>query len=399
MAEKLSHAGFKTAYVEITPQMARPFPLLLGEADKKLKHFLQALGFLKLQKGGFCVLSPQGVWPLQDMRAMAGHCPVIKNALRRAQPEDFKDFSQDWLSRLSFNLSSQVFDGNLSALSSDRLNLFEDCYLFSPSLKKIKLFKRDHPDMAFYSLLSGSALWDEQEERFVKNPSFQQNKEGLGKERFAIKPSQQDKDLDSQSFAANPSPQQNKGLKDQGFSSGKGAKIGPQKRFEPESRKYIWLSSAPPFIRKDQSAQGLKPLWQWRGGFLKADFGDYESLIPSHFILIKDIFLPWSHDNLFSVFHQSGLLELWSRQAFEAVSGDFLSSGRAQLEAFFKGGRFSLSERQAPEGMAVFGPEALKSPPSSLQDRLYVEDLNLFSQGDLASALQAEAQLFEALAN
>lgn len=367
LAQQLSRSGFKTAYVEIVPQRVRPFPLLLGETSEQGKHFLQSLGFLKLQEGGFCILSPQGVWPLQDMRAMAGHCPVIKNALRRAQPEDFKDFSKDWLSWLSLNLSGRVFDGNLCAFSSDRLDLFKDCFLFSPSLKKIRLFKKDHPDIAFYSLLNGSVFWDETAEHFVINPS----------------------------------PQGQNLREQEGFSNRFPAKIdSPPGRFEPESQKYIWLSDPPPFVRQGKWALSPQPLWQWRSGFLKADFGDYESLIPSHFLLIKDIFLPWSHDNLFSVFHHSGLLEVWSRQAFGAVPvpGAFLSSARAQLEAFFKGGRFSFSERRASEeGMAVFGPEVLKSPSSSLQDRLYIGDPNRFFQGDLDSLIQAETLAFEDL--
>ena len=420
LVEQLSHAGFKTAYAEVSPPVARPFPVFLDDRSEKAKHFLQSLGFLNRQKAGLCVLSPEGVWPLQDMRDMADRHSVIKNGWRHSRPEDFKDFSKDWLSRLSLNLAGRVFDGNCAVFSSDRLNLFSDCFLFSPSLRKIKEFKRDHPGISFYSLPANSIFWDERGESFIVS-----------------------------------APQNGKSSKEGGFQKALPNRKKAGHRFESESRKYIWLCDLPPLawekawvgasgpppgdglspaeegiydsakqikqqglpapsvgkaapkakvaakayrsspVFGKERGRGLKPLWQWRAGFLKADFGDYESLIPSHFILIKDVFLPWSHDNLFSIFHHSGVLEVWSRQAFDGPPASFLPSASAQLGAFFKGGRFSLMERQALEGMPVYGPEALQKLFSSEKSRLYVEDLGLFFQGDLGSLIQAEEQLFE----
>ena len=59
LVKQLNAKGKKTAYLEITPYLKKPFPLFLDES--KEKNFLENLGFLSFQEEGFCFLSPEGV--------------------------------------------------------------------------------------------------------------------------------------------------------------------------------------------------------------------------------------------------------------------------------------------------------------------------------------------------
>ena len=332
LAQKLSEKGQTVAYVEILPRQKNPFGLFLDEYSKKEKEFLECLGFLFRQEGGFCLLSPEGVWPLQDMKYMNDRHSVLKNKLTE---DSFKNFKNYWLSYLSLNLAGKVFEYNNSEFSNKSLNLFSDYFLFEASFKKIEQFQKDHPKITFYKVLLKDISFEE------KQPRFFIQKELL------------------------------------------------------KSKKYFCLGVHHFPIRKDENS--CRPYWEWSACFFKAGFGDYEKMIPSHFISLKDIFLPWSHDNLLSVFHKNSQLEVWVRKPCGRKKESLFKGVKEHLETFFEGCDFSSIEKKSPKGPLIYGHESLKMKHSALKNRVYVESLNDFFQSDLVSEIRSEYELFKSL--
>ena len=332
LAKKLSEEGRTVAYVEILPRQKSPFGLFLDENSKMEKEFLECIGFLFQQEGGFCLLSPEGVWPLQDMRHIDDRHSTLKNKLKE---DSFKDFKKYWLAYLSLNLAGKVFEYNNSEFSNKSLNLFSNYFLFEASFKKIEQFQNDHPKVSFYKA-------------FLEDVSFKEKQQG-----FFI----QQKPL--------------------------------------ESEKYFWLGGHDFPILKNRETRW--PYWEWSACFFKADFGDYEKIIPSHFVSLKDLFLPWSHDNLLSVFHKNSQLEVWMRKPCGRKKESLLKGVKEHLETFFEGCSFSSIEKKPPKGPIVYGHESLKFKTSALKNRVYIENLNDFFQSDLVSEIQSEHKLFKSL--
>lgn len=333
LAKKLSEEKQKVAYVEVLPRPKNPFGIFLDENSKEEKEFLETLGFLSRQEGGLCLLSPEGVWPLQDMREMKDRHCVLRNKLNE---QSFKEFDKYWLSYLSLNLAGKVFEYNNSEFSNKALNLFSDYFLFEASFKKTEHFQKDCPDVSFYQL-----------------------------------------QLDEISFAK----------KEQVF-------FVQQKPLK--SKMYFWLAGNHHFpIPKNQKS--CEPHWQWSAFFFKADFEDYAEVIPSHFVSIKHLFLPWSHDNLLSVFHEKGHLEVWVRQAYKRGIDSILQGVERHLKTYFPGCVFTAIEKKFQKSLMVYGEESLKFKIPDFKGRVYTESLNDFFQGDLVSEIRAERELFKGL--
>lgn len=332
LAEKLSEKGKKTAYVEILPRPKSPFGLFLDENSKEEREFLKTLGFLFRQEGGFCLLSSEGVWPLQNVGEMKDRHPVLTNKLSE---KSFKDFKNHWLTYLSFNLAGKVFEYNNSELSDKSLNLFSDYFLFEPSFKKTKYFQTDHHKISFYKAQFEEISFDNKELNCVI---------------------------------------QNQTLK---------------------AEAYFWLAENHfPIL---ENKKNCKPYWQWTAFFLKTDFGEYKEIIPSHFVSIQHLFLPWSHDNLLSVFNKRDYLEVWVRQAYEKDKESLLQGVKEHLKTLFPKCVFSSMEKTSPKGPIVYGKEKLELRVSDFKNKVYIENLNDFFQGDLASEIRAERKLFKSL--
>ena len=369
LAKKLIESDKKIAYVEILPQLKSPFGLFLKNSFFEEKQFLQSLGFLLYQKGGFCILSPKGVWPLQDMQGICHS--VLKNHFlnKNLSPEEGEHhhFKNHWLNYLSLNLASKVFEYNNSCWSNNKLNLFDDYFLFEPSLKKMELFKNNHPNISFY-----------------------------------------------QAF-----------VNDIGFDKAKGVYVIKNKPLK--SKSCVWLGDSGPLFLNPKPA---KPYWIWEAYFFEVNFNHYAEIIPPHFVCLKNLFLPWSHNNLLSVFHKAGQLEVWVRRPYTKANPDFKSEvlGTQLLskpykktkEDFVKANRLgSLANKQADPDFVqalkehlhlyfphhsflpinkksflsfkVYGQEALLN--HSVKNGIYIETAQDFFQQDLAHALHSEKQL------
>lgn len=327
LAKKLSEEGHKINYIEVTPREKNPFGIFIDQEDKEIKELFESLGFLFQQEGGFCVISPQGIWSLQDMGLMSDRLKVLKN--KRKDELLFKDC---WISHLSLNFAGKVFEYNDSEFSDQDLNLFSDYFVFKSSVKKWDQFQKDHPQISFYSALSEEILFEENLLNF----------------------------------------------------SLKGTKTF-------KSQEIIWLLS--PSIPHLKGTKPVSGCWRWQSYFFKLELGDYEGIIPSHFISLGNVFFPWSHDNLLSVFYESGVLEVWIRSPYKTSQRSFEKEIRKHLQLVFPGGSLDFVERKPFFGPFVYGPESLSSPPLKKKG-LYIEDMNSFYQSDLASEIQSEKRYF-----
>ena len=157
------------------------------------------------------------------------------------------------------------FDFNDSCFSRDSLSLFSDCFLFEPSFRKKEEFKKDHSKIYFFS---------KKLEDLIKKKS-----QALGEEGFNLIKNQ---------------------LEDLGVSA-----------------KNIFCFSD----RVMQLAFSNRTMFQWQAVFFDADLGGYESVVPNHFLGIKQLLFPWCYDNLMSVFQKKGILEVWMRLPLDRDTG------------------------------------------------------------------------------
>lgn len=329
MAKRLSREGRKTAYVELLPRLQNPLGLFLDQNSSWEKDFFESLGFLFQQKGGFCVLSPEGVWPLQEMKAMKSRQPVLS---REGFDDSFKDFKNHWLSCLSFNLAGKVFENNNSEFSDKNLPLFSDYFLFEPSLKRIKQFEADHSRITFYQASLDDLHYEKDKALFF-----------LEKEALPAK-------------------------------------------------EYFFLGE--PILEKQKKF--FKPSFQWKALFFEVDFGDYKDTIPAHFVSLKNLFFPWTHDNLLSTFHKNRHLEVWMRLPVQQDPKDYLKDVGEHLSTFFPGIHLSSLAKNSPPSLTLYSDKSLDFS-SNFKKELYVENLQNFFQADLVSSLQAERDLFNSL--
>ncbi|MCY4321125.1 MAG: hypothetical protein OXC37_01785 [Bdellovibrionaceae bacterium] len=295
LAQKLALKKQKVAYVECLPRLKNPFGIFLNENDKSLKLFLENLGFLSQQEGGFCLISPEGVWPLQERKIIANRIPTIKNLSHPLQNK--ASFKTYWLSYLSLNMSSKIFKDNDSVLKNKRVNLLDDYFLFEASPKKIEEFKTKFNYISFFSAPSKSIL-------------FKKNKASL--------------ELENKTLNADK----------------------------------IYCFSSPDRISEDLKLKN-KNHWQWQAFYLKADFSKYTQIIPTHFVFLKNIYWPWCYDNLLSIFHRQGLLEVWMKINSTEKLSRFKEQAKKHLNDFFKGCQLKTINKDFKKSFKVYSEEFL----------------------------------------
>ena len=333
LAKQLAVIGQRTAYVENLFRLKNPFALFLNANEKDQREFLESLGFLSQQDGGFCLLSPEGVWPLQDMKAIAKRQAPIQNFTCSFKKELNPPFKDNWLSYLSLNLSAKVFRGNNSIFKNRGVNLLADCFLFEPSSKKMEEFKNNHPNISFLTAQE-------------KNIFFKGQQAVL---------SLKDKTLTAKNF--------------------------------------ICLTSSDRISSDFNSTD--KAQWQWHAYYLTVDFADYKEIIPSHFIFLKNIYLPWCYDNLLSVFHRQGMLEVWMKLKPKENSAQFIKQAENHLKDFFKNCNLKPTNKPTAKGFTVYGEERFHF--NFPKKAAYVENCKDFFHGDLASEIRNERELFKKL--
>ena len=390
LAKQLSLKGRKTAYLEISPYFKRPFPLFLE--DSKEKDFLKSLGFLHSQEEGFCLLSPEGVYLAKEQ----GQKKEKERRLKFKKPALNRTFLKENLfSSLAQNLTARVFDFNDSYFSEDSLPLFSDCFLFEPSLRKKQEFNKSQPQITFLSL-----SLDDLKQMLPSTPSnFITSTTASG----SVSSNSSGSSAHSVSFAGPlisgkpvlpAAVQPFAGISSKQKSS---YKLLLQKEFLSGIKNHFSCSAKYTFCLSDRVMSLILPDkadFQWRASFFSADLDGYESIIPEHFLGIKQFLFPWCYDNLLSVFQKKGILEVWMRLPIDRDEREFVKKAQENLESFFPGAKFQLKNQNPLKSFYVYGKEILNSSDSPFA---YMQNSQDFFQASLAQDIRKEIQLSQTL--
>ena len=339
LAQQLSLQGEKTAYFYQRPVIKNPLGLFLTETSIKEKSFFNSLGVLEKQAGGFCLLSPKGVWPLQKKK---------EGALIKTQAPF--SFNKNFLFYLSHNLAGKVFEFNDSVFHEQKLDLFCDYFIFYPDFKKIQFFKEQNPQIYFF-----------------EKPDWNIHSQSLKI------PKKLDKNpLLLSSFIPNPNP--------------------------PSLDSWLKEFSAHKiFFFKDQIPQTEPIYWQWQAFYYEVDFKDYKDIIPQHLVCIKNLMFPWCYDNLISLFHKNQRAEVWMKLRPDGDSLLWQKKAKQALEGFFPGVSFKPLNQAPVKSFCIYGEESLQSPAKKEPKEGTFAHLKDFFQGDLASEIKNESCYLENL--
>ena len=144
------------------------------------------------------------------------------------------------------------------------------------------------------------------------------------------------------------------------------------------------------FLFHQPSYETCLPDWLWDHFVFEGDLKDYEEVVPSHFVMIHQIPIPWTHSNLLSVFRRQKEWDVWFRRPFRADSKEKEKLKKeivCHLENFFKI-PFCFVKEGERSGFAVYGEESLavlkKQCPFVIR-----------WQEDLVQQLQMEEEIFK----
>ena len=349
----------------MTPYLKQPFPILLNESEEKV--FLESLGFLYSQEEGLCLLSSEAVWLLKEKSHYKKH-------YKEARKKDLQ-FKQNLLNKstlkenlfsyLGKNLAGRVFKFNDSHLSEKELPIFSDLFVFEPSLRKKADFEKNNSHIQFFKT---------DLEPFQKKTNT--NLESINLE------STKDKAV-LESFQKN-------------------LKTRPKTSFYLQQEnlnrvqshlEVLGISARNIFCLSDRLMNFILPQkanFQWQASFFSADLGNYESSLPEHFLIIKQLLFPWCYDNLMSVFQKKGILEVWMRLLIDKDSSEFVEKAKKNLESFFPGASFHLTNHDSLKSFYVYEEDFVNSatPPFS-----YLQSSKDFFQGNLMEDLKKEREL------
>ena len=114
------------------------------------------------------------------------------------------------------------------------------------------------------------------------------------------------------------------------------------------------------FFYFEPSYKSATPDWLWDHFVFHAELPGYANVIPSHFVLINQLYCPWTHSNLLSVFKKEGEeWEVWFRRPFVMDSlgrEKIRQEVNSHLNHFFKSSFHFIRDGKRP-GFAVYGGE------------------------------------------
>ena len=346
LCKKLQEAGKAVCYEETAPEEPPPFGFFASEEQEEEKSFLLSIGETARQEGGFCLVEGRKVWRLQEYgqslsaAAVAAGAPPEKkgffsSAVLSSRPLDRRPldfFASQFRSRLldlrpsffalpvalpefaSVSASASLPEPSRRFRRTDfrhagppPLNLFEDYFLFHPSLRKKKRFQEENSSIHWINLPPGGG--EKKEEKAGPPPGFAAGETADASLRPVAAPAGPPAGLlpgsvsagtfeaDCRSASAPPlsePSEQVAGL----------PKVGLPEAGLPE----VGLPKSRQTLRLDQPSFSLcPPDWLWDSFVFSADFlGGYEEVLPSHFVLISRLLQPWTEDNLLSVFKKGG---------------------------------------------------------------------------------------------
>ncbi len=332
LSQQLSKQGKKVCYVDLQQEALAPLGVFIQENPKE-KVFLESLGLLLKQNEGFCLLSCEGGWSFQEIDWQNMSAPLFQNFKNK----ELGDFKNHWLSFLSKNLMSRVFEGNHFIASEEGLDFFSDYFLFEMTLKQKNQFKLDYPDIHYV-------------ETSLENIQVLQEKSQAS---FSIK----------------------------------GENI--------ESHQFLWLADDVSLLSLFSSNKIISPEWEWKSFSFEGNLDNYGDIIPSHFVSLKDLSLPWTHDNLLSVFYRDPHWEVWFKQAYSREDEDLLELILNHLNQIFKEAvSFKVIPKKYLKSFCIYGEDKLKQK-TVLPKNVMLPSVKDVIQGDLLSQLKFERQLLE----
>ncbi len=333
LSKKLSEQGKKICYIDLKQEALAPLGVFIQENDHEERGFLESLGFLLKQEGGFCLLSLEGFWSFQELDWQNMSTPIFQKAKEKA----FGDFKSHWLASLSRNLMSRVFEGNHYLLSRESLDFFSDYFLFEFTAKQKNEFKIANPEINYLET------------------SLEEVKVTLEKNLASIS----------------------------------------VKNKEIKSRKFLWLADDRSLLNLCSSHKTVSPEWKWKSYSFEGNLGDYEDIIPSHFVSLKDLSLPWTHDNLLSVFYRNSIWDVWVKQVYAREDEDLSDLILIHLNTIFqKALSFKVIPKKKLASFCIYGENKLQQKPLALTN-ITLPNIANSIQGDLLHQLKYEKQLLE----
>ena len=161
LSRKLSEISNKVCYIDIQNSPHRPMGVFLEEGKGEERGFLESLGTLERQGGGFCLLSEEGVWRFQE-----------EGSERLKSTGPFRH----WLSCFASGFMAPVFESNYQGFFSP-LNLYSDYFLFHPHLKRKARFQSSHSNIRWLSDPSnGNGIQIRGEKLFFSGEAFSLDK-------------------------------------------------------------------------------------------------------------------------------------------------------------------------------------------------------------------------------
>ena len=333
LSKKLSEQGKKVCYIDLKQESLPPLGVFIQENHYEEKVFLESLGFLSKQAGGFCLLSPEGSWSFQEMdwknRGM--------DLFQKAKEGRLGDFKSHWLSFLSKNLMSRVFDGNHYFFQKESLDFFSDYFLFESTARQKNEFKMANPNITYLEASLGDIKVTQE-----KSISF-----------FTVR--------------------------DEGV----------------ESLQFLWLADSESLSDLYSLGKTSSPEWQWKSCSFEGNLGDYEDIVPSHFVSLKDLSLPWTHDNLLSVFYRNSQWDVWFKQVYIREDEDLLDLILVHLNKIFKQAvPFKPVSKKKKASFCIYGTDKIQKK-NIVSKNIVLPSLTDFIQGDILHQLTYEKQLVE----
>jgi len=295
LCKKLSEQGKKVCYINFQQENDLPIGVFLKEDDQAEKVFLESVAHLYQQDGGFCLLSPKGYWSFQgmDFDQMS-----LSSLFQNLKTNTFSNFTNHWLTALSRNLMSRHFQVNSQFGSDMRLDLFLDYFLLEFTSKQKKQFKEEHSKITYIEASLEDLRWDIEK-----------------------------------SYAT--------------------CFVNDQK---VQSHRFIWLAREEGLSNFCVSLNKNLPEWEWQSVSLEGNIGNYKNIVPSHFVSLKNLSLPWTYDNLLSVFFRHPYLEVWFRNKYATDDKEMLDLIVAHLQPIFKNGvTFQIRNSKKRKSFTIYG--------------------------------------------
>lgn len=177
LSKQLSAISKKVCYIDMAYSPYRPMGIFPDEGEEETKQFLESLGVLERQEGGFCLLSEQGTWHFQEEAGPA---------FIEAQENSRSGFLSGWLSRFASDFMTPVSELD-RPIFSESLNLFSDYFLFYPHFRKKVQFQSSDPPIRWLSASEGGGLQLKEKMLCLSGESFPPEKViGIGEQASKI---------------------------------------------------------------------------------------------------------------------------------------------------------------------------------------------------------------------